>query len=237
VRPDTDGAHAMPGGGILVDTVAIYRTAREVRTFCNAPWTIAGAVYDQWYNINLYPPAQAPVFRSHDWGHNAFTYSVGAGGTVIPREDGSFEVITAGFRGSGLIAKEPGTYLITAAVALHVDSATPPAVLAPMARVVRDATYFSSSQQYNVGGVPIAQANGGVWVPAATFDPALPGLDITGMVSVVLLAGRAEMRRDERLCLEWWRGEDTGAVIEQLSAVGTSPEVKTWWNVRMGLAE
>jgi len=106
-----------------------------------------------------------------------------------------------------------------------------------MARVVRDATYFSSSQQYNVGGVPIAQANGGVWVPAATFDPALPGLDITGMVSVVLLAGRAEMRRDERLCLEWWRGEDTGAVIEQLSAVGTSPEVKTWWNVRMGLAE
>ena len=237
VRPDTDGAHAMPGGGVLVDTIAIYRTAREARTFCLNPWALGGgAPVNVWYNVALRGVGAAPVFRTHDWGHNEFV-GVAGPSTIIPREDGSNEVVAAAFLGNGFLAKEPGTFLITSSVALHVNSVAPVAALAPMARVVRNASYTSLAQPDNTGGVVVARANGGTWVPAGTFDPALPGLGFGGSVSVVQIAGRAELQKDDRLTLEFYRADLGGFTVVQLAAVGTSPENTTWWNVRMGLAE
>jgi hypothetical protein len=235
IRADTDGTHAFPTA-IVVDTVAIYRTAREDRTFCLNPWVLPAAPLNAWYNVALRAPGSTVVFRTHDWGHNHFVS--GGGGVTIPREDGTVEVLfgPGTFLGNGFYAKEPGTYLITAAVALIVNSTAPGAALAPMARIVRNATYTSLASPNNTGGSVIAQANGGVWVPAGTYDPLLLPTFANHSVSPVLLSTRAELQRGDRLTLEWFRANLGPATIFHLGDT-TGGEARTWWNVRLGLAE
>lgn len=237
LRPDTDGTHSMLAQGIFVDLVTAYRTAREAKTFLLNNWTITGGSTGAaaWYNINLRSVGASPVYDSHDWGHNQFTYS--GGSDIIPREDGTNETLGATFRGAGFYCKEPGTYLITAQVTLLWNSTgTPPT---PTARLVKNATYTSSSNQLNTGGTPIAQAVGSTWDTLTNYNS---GSSVAGFtnaqVSTVCITTRVTLARGDRVTFEFQRGTSGGQNITPVTATEIANyQQLTWWAVRMNMAE
>lgn len=241
LKLDTNGSHTVTHSpGLLVDSLTAYRTAREDRTFLLTPYTIVGGTSNAWYAINLRSPhlSLPPANNSHDWGHNHFEYDSGAGGTIIKREDGTDEVISATFFASGFYCKEPGTYLVTAQALLLYNPAGSGTTTPPMmARVVKNATYTSSTNQANTGGTVVAQATGGQNMAAPTYDATLFGGGgfANGIVAVVALSFRVELVRGDRLTFEFWRGEDPGAGTTVIIPVADFQH--TWWNVRLGLAE
>lgn len=238
IRASTNALQTMPTGGILVDTVSVYRTAREDRTFHLNAYPYGAACNDLWCATRLRGSGASPVFRTHDWGHNHYITDTATGFLSIAREDGSIELIgPAGAYGTGFYAKEAGTYLVTASVALYTPVASPVTTHSPQIRIVRNATYVdNATQPTNTGGTVVAQASGGTWVSAPRFNP----LILAGAISTATISCRSYLATGERLSLEFFRAFQsggTGGAIVPLGGATDGSENNTWWNVRLGLVE
>jgi len=235
----TNASQTANSGGIAVDNVSFYRTAREDRTFNLNNYSISGGSTGNtsWYAVNL-RSGTIPVgtVGNHDWGHNHFIY-VSPEGTVTVRENGTYDVVDPGFLGSGFYCRESGTYVVTANCTL-VSGNVPGASIQPHLRAVKNATYSSFTNPLNTGGVVVAQTVGSQWVPLTDWNGGVISGFANAQVSVCQMSFRIELAEGDRLSLEFLRLTDGTSTVEPLSgAILSDVDKSCWWNVRLGLAE
>ena len=237
IRASTNGAQTMPTGGIIVDDVSAYRTAREHSSFVLNPWgTIAGT--GGWHNLNIRSATTTPVNGSHDFGNNALTYSIG-NGSFVNRQNGAIQVLDPTlFLGSGFYCRENGTYIVSATCTLAVQSAGAlPAVLPDACmRLIVNPTYTNAvvrAQQANTGGTVVATAASGNWVNPGSIN--VTGLLANSMVAVMTISQRIELQAGDRLCMEFLRSVSAGVSPNPLGS-GTSENARlNWMNCKLDL--
>jgi len=242
IRPDTNGAHTvMHPQGLLVDSVSVYQSADELRSFHGNPWTYPGGSPADWYNIRMRPPTSTPVFNSFDYGSHGGTFF--GGNAVVDRQDGAFETIALGVNyGAFFYARRAGTYVIDLQVVLVVDSAWDGGVLppsgtspVPLVRVMRNATYNNVTFA-TLTGTEIARAQGGPWQLAPRIDAALAALDYA---TIAVLQTKVSLAAGDRLSVDWYAERDAlgNNPIGVFGALTADASRLTYWRVRMQLAE
>jgi hypothetical protein len=243
IRPDTDGAHTvMHPQGLLVDTVSVYQTAEEMRTFHGNPWVYPVASPADWYNIRMRPPASTPVYNTFDFGSHGGVYFPSSTDSRVLRQDATEEIIAAANYGAFFYARRAGTYVVDLQCVLVVDSGWDGGVLppsntspVPLCRIMRNATYATPSFA-NLTGTEIARTQGGPWQLGAKVDAALAALDY---VSIAALQTKVTLGAGERLSVEWYAERDALAAnpIGVYGALTADGSRLTYWRVRMQLAE
>ncbi len=230
----TNASQTANSGGIAVDNVSFYRTAREDRTYALSGFgpTSSGV----WVCINLRRAAASPVFGTHDYGHNHFANATSLGSIETQREDGTFDSILVGGTvraGAGFYCRESGTYFVTVQALLKwrpTGAFTDFPV--GMARVVLNGSYFSVADMYNSGvGTVVAQSASSAWVLSSVYDPSF-GFTAGTYVASVSLSFRVELSEGDRLSLEYFADSVVGGDVSPVHEPS-----HTWWNVRLGLAE
>jgi len=230
----TNASQTANSGGIAVDNVSFYRTAREDRTYALSGFGPTSS--NVWVCINLRRAAASPVFGTHDYGHNHFANATSLGSIETQREDGTFDSILVGGTvraGAGFYCRESGTYFVTVQALLKwrpTGAFTDFPV--GMARVVLNGSYFSVADMYNSGvGTVVAQSASSAWVLSSVYDPSF-GFTAGTYVASVSLSFRVELSEGDRLSLEYFADSVVGGDVSPVHEPS-----HTWWNVRLGLAE
>jgi hypothetical protein len=209
---------------LWIDDVALYRTARELKSYYDTNVMGSLTPVDQWFPVRWvtqpYPLTvlEHSVTHSNDWGNNHFQSGTGAtalglatvpltGETVLDNSGAS--VSNAGW---GFYAREDGLYHIQATV-IAVSPSNAVGQYMPV-RIVKNATYNAvANQWYNTGGLVLFQGNAQQLEPKGVFGNAALNASAFLRATIMNMQTTVNLKKGERITVEWYRHNFGGISI------------------------